>query len=148
AHGRWRSGAAGIGRGGEAMLVVMQEGADEAQTQAVIDRLGGVGFTGHCSAGVMPTVVGGVGPVEGFNPGDFEGRDGVQEWHRVGSPYKLASRHFRPGGTVVTIGAVQIGGEKVVMMAGPCSVEGEAQIHRTAELVARSGATFIRGGAF
>src|ERR1700746_3303452 len=105
------------------MLVVMQQGATEAQTQAGIDRLGGMGFTVPRSTGVMHTVLGGVGPVDHFDPADFEVMEGVKECHRIVSPYKLASRHFRPQGTVLKIGSVEIGGPQVVVMAGPCSVE-------------------------
>jgi 3-deoxy-7-phosphoheptulonate synthase len=74
--------------------------------------------------------------------------DGVGQCHRVESPYKLASRHFRPAGTLVKIGNVEIGGDRVIIMAGPCSVESEDQVERTAEAVAGSGASVIRGGAF
>jgi 3-deoxy-7-phosphoheptulonate synthase len=130
------------------MLVVMQEGAQEAQLQKVIDRLVGMGFTVHRSSGVMHTVLGGVGPVADFDPIEFEVMDGVKECHRIVSPYKLASRHFRPGGTVVKIGDVEIGGQRVVVMAGPCSVESLDQIEQSAEIVARAGAKVIRGGAF
>jgi 3-deoxy-7-phosphoheptulonate synthase len=130
------------------MLVVMQEGATEAQTQAIIDRLVAMGFTVHRSTGVRHTVLGGVGPVEDFDPASFEVLEGVQECHRIVSPYKLASRHFRPGGTVLKIGNVEIGGDRVVVMAGPCSVENRDQIECAAEIVARGGAKVIRGGAF
>jgi 3-deoxy-7-phosphoheptulonate synthase len=130
------------------MLVVMQEGAQEAQLQKVIDRLVGMGFTVHRSSGVTHTVLGGVGPVADFDPVEFEVMDGVKECHRIVSPYKLASRNFRPGGTVVKIGGVEIGGRKLVVMAGPCSVESRDQIEQSAEIVARGGATVIRGGAF
>ena len=130
------------------MLVVMQEGAPEAQVQKVIDRLVGMGFTVHRSSGVMHTVLGGVGPVADFDPIEFEVMEGVKECHRIVSPYKLASRHFRPGGTVVKIGSVEIGGPEVVIMAGPCSVESQDQIEQSAEIVAREGAKVIRGGAF
>src|SRR5579884_1145180 len=130
------------------MLVVMQEGATEAQIDRVIERLVAMGFTVHRSTGIMHTVLGGVGPMEEFDPAVFEVMDGVKECHRIVSPYKLASRHFRPGGTVVSIGDVRIGGDRVVMMAGPCSVENRDQIECVAELVARSGASILRGGAF
>jgi 3-deoxy-7-phosphoheptulonate synthase len=130
------------------MLVVMQEGADESQIQKVIDRLVGMGFIVHRSSGVMHTVLGGVGPVGDVDPIEFEVMEGVKECHRIVSPYKLASRHFRPGGTVVKIGDVEIGGDQVVMMAGPCSVENRDQIGCVAEVVARGGAKVIRGGAF
>jgi len=131
-----------------AMLVVMQAGATEAQIQRVIDRLVEAGFTVHRSTGVVHTVVGGVGPVENIDLADFEVMDGVKECHRIMSPYKLASRQFKPGGTVIRIGDVDIGGPKVVVMAGPCSIENAAQIEAAAAAVARSGARVLRGGAF
>ena len=130
------------------MLVVMQEGAEEAQIQSVIDRLVEMGFTVHRSTGVTHTVLGGVGPVDHFEPADFEVMNGVKECHRIVSPYKLASHNFKPGGTVVRLGNVEIGGNKVISMAGPCSVESAEQIERAADIVAKAGAQVIRGGAF
>src|SRR5437660_8549346 len=130
------------------MLVVMQEGASEAQIQAVIDRLVKLGFDVHRSTGVLHTVLGGVGARD-FEPADFEVMEGVKNAHRIASPYKLASRSFRPAGTVVRIGRdVDIGGERIVVMAGPCSVETQDQIERVASIVAEAGAKVIRGGAF
>jgi 3-deoxy-7-phosphoheptulonate synthase len=130
------------------MLVVMQEGASEAQIQGVIKRLVSLNFTVHRSTGVLHTVLGGVGPADDFDPADFEALDGVKECHRIVSPYKLASRHFKPGGTVLNVKGVEIGGMNVVVMAGPCSVENQDQINQAADLVAESGAKVIRGGAF
>jgi len=130
------------------MLVVMQEGATEAQIDAVIDRLVAMGFTVHRSTGAVHTVLGGVGPIDQFEPADFEVMEGVKECHRIMSPYKLASRTFRPQGTVVRAGGVEIGGDRVAVMAGPCSVESEEQIERSAECVAKAGATVLRAGAF
>ena len=83
------------------MLVVMQQGATEPQIQAVIDRLVEMGFDVHRSTGVIHTVLGGVGGKDEFDLGVFEVMEGVKEAHRIVSPYKLASRSFRPGGTVV-----------------------------------------------
>ena len=130
------------------MLVVMQEGAEESQIQKVIDRLVAMGFIVHRSSGVMHTVLGGVGPVGDVDPIEFEVMEGVKECHRIVSPYKLASRHFKPGGTVIKLGDVEIGNSQVVVMAGPCSVENRDQIEQIAETVARDGAKVIRGGAF
>jgi len=132
------------------MVMVMQEGASERQIQVVIDRMVEVGFNVHRSTGTVHTVLGGVGiKTEEVDPAIFEVLDGVKEAHRIASPYKLASRSFRPGGSVVKIGSgVEIGGGRVVIMAGPCSVESHDQIHRCAELVARAGGSMIRGGAF
>ena len=130
------------------MLVVMQEGAGDLTIQAVIDRLVGMGFTVHRSTGVTHTVLGGVGPVSDFDPADFEAMDGVKECHRIVSPYKLVSKNFKPQGTVIKIGKVEIGGPHVVTMAGPCSVESREQIETVADIVANSGAQVMRGGAF
>src|SRR5580704_2050731 len=130
------------------MLVVMQEGASDQQVQNVIDRLVNMGFTVHRSTGVTHTVLGGVGPVDDVDPVNFEVLDGVKECHRIVSAYKLASRHFKPGGTIVKIKDVEIGGNRVVAMAGPCSIENREQIERAADIVADGGASVIRGGAF
>lgn len=130
------------------MLVVMQEGATEAQTEEVIDRLVEMGFTVHRSTGVRHTVLGGVGPLDDFDPAVLEVMPGVKECHRIVSPYKLASRHFKPAGTVLHLGDVEIGGPKVVCMAGPCSIESKGQIEEAAQIVASAGAQVIRGGAF
>ncbi|MGH9718981.1 MAG: 3-deoxy-7-phosphoheptulonate synthase [Bryobacteraceae bacterium] len=129
------------------MLVVMQEGATEAQIQGAIDKMVALGFNVHRSTGVVHTVLGGVGAMD-IDPADFEVLDGVKEAHRIASPYKIASRSFRPGGTVVQVGGIEIGGDRVVVMAGPCSVETRDQIERIAAIVAEAGAKVIRGGAF
>jgi len=126
----------------------MQEGATEAQTEAVIQRLVEMGFTVHRSTGVRHTVLGGVGPLDDFDPAVLEALDGVKECHRIVSAYKLASRHFNPSGTVIRIRDVEIGGLRIVSMAGPCSVESESQIESAAAIVASGGAQVIRGGAF
>src|SRR5260221_11154779 len=98
------------------MLVVMQQGASDAQIQGVIDRLVEMGFTVHRSTGVLHTVLGGVGPVDDFDPADFEAMEGVKECHRIVSPYKLASRGFRPEGSIVKIRGVKI---RDVEIGGP-----------------------------
>lgn len=130
------------------MLVVMEEGAREQQIQAVIDRMVALGLTVHRSTGVRHTVLGGVGPSETVDLAQFEVMPGVKECHRISSPYKLAARQFRPQGTVVKVGRAEVGGERLVIMAGPCAVEGEEQIEQAAEAVARAGAAVLRGGAF
>src|SRR5258708_38148280 len=106
-----------------------------------------MGFDVHRSTGVIHTLLGGVGGKDDFDLGIFEVMEGVKEAHRIVSPYKLASRSFRPEGTVVRVGDVAFGGEQVVVMAGPCSVESREQIEQSAEIVARAGAKVIPGGA-
>jgi 3-deoxy-7-phosphoheptulonate synthase len=130
------------------MLVVMQQGATEQQIQAVIDRLTNLGFDVHRSTGVVHTLIGGVGGSDDFDLGIFELMEGVKEAHRIISPYKLASRSFRPDGTRIRVGRVEIGGGHVVVMAGPCSVEGRDQIERAADAVAAAGASVLSGSAF
>ena len=131
------------------MVVVMQEGATEEEVQYVISRLMGMGFDIHRSTGARQTVLGAVGAKVDFDTRDIELLGGVEEVLRISAPYKLASRHFRPEGTIVTLsGGVAIGGEHVVVMAGPCSAESAEQIDTIARSVAASGARILRGGAF
>jgi 3-deoxy-7-phosphoheptulonate synthase len=131
------------------MVIVMQEGATDAQIQHVIDRLLANGFNVHRSTGESHTVLGAVGVHRDFDHRDFELLDGVREVMRITQPYKLASRQFRPEGTIVNVGrGVTIGGNDVVVMAGPCSVESRDQINSVAESVARAGAKILRAGAF
>src|SRR5580704_18773583 len=103
------------------MVVVMQEGATEEEIQHVINRLMGMGFDIHRSTGARHTVLGAVGAKVDFDTRDIELLEGVEEVLRITAPYKLASRHFRPEGTIVTLGGgIAIGGQEVVVMAGPC----------------------------
>ncbi len=131
------------------MVVVMQEGATEEQIQRVINKLMEMGFDIHRSTGVAQSVLGAVGVKPDFDHRDIELLEGVQEVHRISSPYKLASRQFRPEGSVVQLGkGVAVGAEQVVMMAGPCSVETAAQVDTIAAFVAEQGVRVLRGGAF
>jgi 3-deoxy-7-phosphoheptulonate synthase len=131
------------------MVIVMQEGATDAQIQHVIDRLVASGFNVHRSTGESHTVLGAVGVHRDFDHRDFELLDGVREVMRITQPFKLASRQFNPQGTIINLGrGVTIGGNEVVVAAGPCSVESREQIHIIAESVAKSGAKILRAGAF
>src|SRR5436189_3914945 len=131
----------------EAMVVVMQERATEDQIAKVVARLVELGMDVHRSTGVSRTVLGVVGQKRP-DPGLIEMMDGVHEVMRISEPYKLASRTFKPEGTVVTVGDARIGGDEVIMMAGPCSAETEEQVNATAAAVKRAGAKILRGGAF
>jgi len=131
------------------MVIVMHAGSTEEQIQRVIDRLVEVGFDVHRSTGATHTVLGAVGLPSDYDPRDIELLDGVREVVPITQPYKLASRAFRPEGTVVDLGqGVRVGGTEIVVAAGPCAVESSAQIHSIAEHVARHGARLLRGGAF
>ncbi|HUF48137.1 MAG TPA: 3-deoxy-7-phosphoheptulonate synthase [Vicinamibacterales bacterium] len=129
------------------MVVVMQERATEEQIQTVVAQLVGMGFDVHRSTGASRTVLGAVGSGQG-DPALVEVQAGVKEVVRISEPYKLASRTFRPENTVIAVGDLRIGGEEVVVMAGPCSAETEEQVEATALAVRRAGAKVLRGGAF
>jgi 3-deoxy-7-phosphoheptulonate synthase len=131
------------------MIVAMQDSASEEQIQRVIDQLVHFGFEIHRSTGARQTVLGGVGVPHDFDTREIEMLPGVQEVHRITSPYKLAGRSFRPEGTVVKFSnGIEIGGKKIVVMAGPCSVESREQLFTISQLVADAGARVLRGGAF
>jgi 3-deoxy-7-phosphoheptulonate synthase len=129
------------------MVIVMQERATDEQIQNVIAQLVGMGFDVHRSTGALRTVIGAVGPQQG-DPRLIEMIDGVKEVLRITEPYKLASRTFRPENTVITIGDLRIGGDEVIVMAGPCSAESEAQVETTTAAIRRAGAKVLRGGAY
>jgi 3-deoxy-7-phosphoheptulonate synthase len=130
------------------MVVVMEERASEEQIQRVVAQLVQMGFDVHRSTGSLRTVIGAVGGGGQHDPRLLEVLDGVHEVMRITEPYKLASRTFRSEDTVITIGDLRIGGDEVIVMAGPCSAENEAQVMSTAAAVRRAGAKVLRGGAF
>jgi 3-deoxy-7-phosphoheptulonate synthase len=125
----------------------MEERATEAQIEKVVATLVEAGMDVHRSTGVNRTVLGVVGAHK-VDPALIEVMDGVHEVLRITEPYKLASRTFRPEGTVVVIDDVRIGGDEVIVMAGPCSAENEEQVFTTAAAVKKAGAKIFRGGAF
>jgi 3-deoxy-7-phosphoheptulonate synthase len=126
----------------------MRERASDEQVQNVIAKLTEMGFDVHRSTGALRTVLGAVGGSRQFDTALLEVLDGVQEVHRITEPYKLASRTFKPDNTVITIGDVRVGGDEVIVMAGPCSAETEEQVEASAASVKRAGAKVLRGGAF
>jgi 3-deoxy-7-phosphoheptulonate synthase len=131
------------------MIVAMQDRATEEEIQAVVERMVEIGFNVHRTTGTVQTILAGVGTPAAFDHKDFEVLSGVAEVIRISSPYKLAGRSFRPEGTIVRFpNGVSIGGEQVVVMAGPCSVENRDQIFACAKAVKDAGAKFLRGGAF
>jgi len=131
------------------MIVAMQESATEEQIQRVIEHLIRMGFSVHRSTGARQTVVAAVGARVDFDTRNLEVLPGVQEVHRISAPYKLAARSFRPQGTQIRLGnGMTVGGDEVLVMAGPCSVESREQLFTVAEQVAKAGARALRGGAF
>src|SRR5690242_10263691 len=133
------------------MVVVMYETANEPQVQSVIDRLVKIGFDVHRSTGSAHTVLGAVGGAS-VDPREIELLDGVREVIKISASYKLASRAFKPTGTIVKVGPsgrqIEIGGRNVVMMAGPCTVESASQISTIAAIMSECGIRVLRGGAF
>jgi 3-deoxy-7-phosphoheptulonate synthase len=131
------------------MIVAMQGQATEENIQQVIERMVELGFNVHRTTGETQTILAGVGTPEHFEVAEFKVLAGVHDAYRISSPYKLAGRNFRPEGTTVRFpNGVVVGGEEVVVMAGPCSVESREQILNSAKLVRAAGGKFLRGGAF
>jgi 3-deoxy-7-phosphoheptulonate synthase len=129
------------------MVVVMKERVTSEQVEQVIARLVEFGMDVHRSTGASRVVLGVVGSGK-VDPRLIELMDGVHEVLRISEPYKLASRTFKQEDTVFSVGDLRIGGDEVIVMAGPCSAENEAQVNATAAAVKRAGAKALRGGAF
>jgi 3-deoxy-7-phosphoheptulonate synthase len=131
------------------MIVAMQETANEGQIQDVVEHLIRMGFSVHRTTGERQTILAAVGARIDFDTRNLEVLSGVEHVHRISAPYKLAGRAFRSEGTIIEFrNGLRIGGDEVVVMAGPCSVESREQIFKVAEQVARAGARVLRGGAF
>jgi 3-deoxy-7-phosphoheptulonate synthase len=130
------------------MIIVMEKHAPETSIEHVVSELSSRGFDVHRSTGADQSVLGVVGHVETLDPREFELFDGVQEVVRVSEPYKLTSHTFKRERTIVTARGVKVGGDQVVVMAGPCTIESEEQMFQTARRVAKAGARILRGGAY
>ena len=130
------------------MVVILKNNATDEQINGVISQLEKYNFQVHVSKGVQKTIIGAIGVQPDFDTRKIRILDGVSEVYRVTAPFKLASRDFKEENTVINIKGVEIGGNNVAVMAGPCSVESEDQIFRMAEVVSKSGAKILRGGAF
>jgi len=130
------------------MVIVMNENATEDQIQAVSEKLTSLGFSIHRIDGKVKTVLGAIGIKRDIDIRDIEVLEGVSEVMRITEPFKLVSRTFQPNDSVYTIKGVEIGGNEIIVIAGPCAVENEEQMEKTAEIVSRNGIKIIRGGAF
>jgi 3-deoxy-7-phosphoheptulonate synthase len=130
------------------MIVVMKVGSSDKDIDSVVKRIESAGLKTHVSQGVERTIIGVVGQIYPELQDMLEMVHGVDEVIRVSKPYKLSSREFHPLDTTVKVGDVTIGGEEVVVMAGPCAVESEQQLFETANAVKAAGANILRGGAF
>jgi 3-deoxy-7-phosphoheptulonate synthase len=131
------------------MIVEMAKGATKEQISHVVERAHSLGFEVQLNLGTEKTVVAILGSDTGKASTDvFAVLPGVEHVARIMKPYKLASREFHPQSTIVNVNGVEIGGQRVVVMAGPCAVESEKQVMETAKAVKSFGAAIVRGGAF
>jgi 3-deoxy-7-phosphoheptulonate synthase len=131
------------------MIVEMRTGAPREEVDSVVEKAKSVGLNVQLNIGTDKTVVALLGSNTGQIPTDiFAVLPGVESVTRIMKPYKLASREFRTRSTIVKCGDVDIGGERIIVMAGPCAVESEEQLRQAAEAVKQAGASILRGGAF
>jgi 3-deoxy-7-phosphoheptulonate synthase len=131
------------------MIVEMRTGAAQEEVDGVVQRAKELGLGTQLNLGTNKTVVALLGPNTGQLPIDiFAVLPGVERVTRIMKPYKLASRGFKPEDTVVSVNGVEIGGKRIVVMAGPCAVEGEKQLMAAAMVVKEAGACILRGGAY
>lgn len=131
------------------MIVIMKQGSSKEELQHVVERIEAMGYSAHVIQGVERKVIGAVGDERGkARLHALESMAGVESVVPILKPYKLASREFKRDSTIVRVKDVPVGGPQIVVMAGPCSVEGREQILETARLVKEAGARMLRGGAF
>ncbi|HEY6104750.1 MAG TPA: 3-deoxy-7-phosphoheptulonate synthase [Anaeromyxobacteraceae bacterium] len=130
------------------MLVVMKPHATPAEVEAVVERIRSLGLTPHPIPGAQRVAVGITGNKGALDPALFEGLPGVRDAIRVSQPFKLVSREVKEEDTVIDVGGIRLGGGRLAVMAGPCSVESKEQILEAAHAVKRAGASFLRGGAY
>jgi 3-deoxy-7-phosphoheptulonate synthase len=130
------------------MIVVMKFGATRAQIANVTARIEQLGGRAHISEGQERTIIGVIGNGRTIDREQLERMDGVVRIVPVLQPFKLASRDFHPQDTVVPINGVTVGGRRLVVMAGPCAVEGREELLEAAQAVRRAGAHLLRGGAY
>ena len=130
------------------MIIVMKHNATAGEIAGVIQHIESLGFQAHLSAGEERTIIGVIGDERPVEPEHFELFEGVERAVRILHPFKLASRDFHPEDSVVKINGLSVGGNQVVVMAGPCSVESREQLMETAAAVKAAGAHILRGGAW
>ena len=130
------------------MVIIMEPRASQEQIDHVIKRIESAGVKAQPSLGEERTVIGVIGDKTKLGDMPIESMSGVERTMPISAPFKLASRQFRGEPTTVEANGTKIGGKKLIVMAGPCAVENNEQIITIAKEIAKSGATFIRGGAF
>ncbi len=130
------------------MIVNMSEGATEQEIEHIIERIREAGYQPHVTRGTQRTIVAAVGSGRRHEIEALQVAPGVDNVVPIAQPFKLVSRQVKPQRSVVNVGGVQIGGDKVVVIAGPCSVESREQLLTTAHAVKKAGASLLRGGAY
>jgi 3-deoxy-7-phosphoheptulonate synthase len=131
------------------MIVEMRTGATREEVDSVVQKAKSLELGVQLNIGTDKTVVALLGSNTGQIPTDiFAVLPGVESVTRIMKPYKLASREFKPKDTRVNCGGVEIGGERIIVIAGPCAVESETQLMEAARAVKKAGASILRGGAF
>jgi 3-deoxy-7-phosphoheptulonate synthase len=130
------------------MLVILKPGTPEAAAAGVLSRLRMAGLAVHRTDHAGRVRIAAVGEPGAVDWADVANWAAVESVAKLPRPFKLASRAFHPHDTVISVGRVAIGGPQLALMAGPCSVEGEAQVFTIAKAVAEAGATVLRGGAY
>ncbi len=130
------------------MIIVMSPSATKEDIDKVENKLKTVGLQAHLSVGAERTIVGVIGDKKIIGNLEMNMLPGVEKTVRITEKYKLVSREFHPENTVVDVDGVKVGGEQLVVMAGPCSVESLEQLREAAKAVKEGGAQFLRGGAF
>lgn len=130
------------------MIVIMNHNAGDADIERVLNKLAEAGFKTHLSRGVEKTIIGAIGDKTRLSDHALEAMPGVEKVVPVLQPYKLASRAYMDGPTVVKVGDLEIGGDTIHVMAGPCAVESREQLLQAAQLIRAAGATMLRGGAY
>lgn len=130
------------------MIIILQNNISQKEKEDILLNLENNGFRVHISEGDQRTIVGVIGATQQFDLRKLKTMKGVADAYRVTAPYKLAGRSFKEEKTVVDVKGVKIGGDKVVVMSGPCSIESEEQIYRLGEVASRAGTKVLRGGAF
>jgi 3-deoxy-7-phosphoheptulonate synthase len=130
------------------LIIVLRPDVTEEQQDHIIKKLKGLGLQVHISKGTERTILGAIGDEAILQSVPLEAIPGVEKVHPILKPFKLASREFRPENTVIEVGGTQIGGNRIVVMAGPCAIENKTLLVEIAKEVKSSGATFLRGGAF
>jgi len=130
------------------MVIVMKDNATTEQIEAVEKKINASNLKVHRVDGAIRTIIGAIGDPSNVDSREFEDMDGVLNVVRIMEPYKLCSRTFHPENSIIKFNGLELGGDRIIVMAGPCSVESEEQIFEIAQKVSQAGATILRGGVF